>query len=184
MRENWITCPLSRGRLNCNFVAIRVKRLSILLPYTTKEQRRLIRDKRNGKEKLKEEKSLFLEFPRVTLTEIIATQPLSRDYATIVMRLSQLINEWNNWSVNEELKTTRVFAFNYPIQAISYPNWAFSYPIRAFNYPTQVFNYPMFCLRSTKFIEIIVSVWYVKSKLRTFLSWRLSMMLTHVSAEQ
>ncbi len=52
--------------------------------YATKKQRRLIRDKRNEKEKLEEEKSLFLEFPSVTLTEIIATQPLSRDYATIV----------------------------------------------------------------------------------------------------
>ena len=38
-----------------------------------------MRDKRSGKEKLNEEKSLFLEFPRVALTEIIATQPLSRD---------------------------------------------------------------------------------------------------------
>ena len=49
----------------------------------------------NGMErkKLKEGKSLFFEFPRVTLTEIIVTQPLSRDYATIVTRLSQLINE-------------------------------------------------------------------------------------------
>ncbi len=46
-----------------------------------------IRDKRNEKEKLKEEKSLFFEFPRVTLTEIIATQPLSRDYVTIVTQL-------------------------------------------------------------------------------------------------
>ena len=82
-----------RGRLNCNFLARRVKRLSILHPYATKEQRRLISDKRDGKEKLREEKSLFFEFPRVTLTEIIVTQPLSRDYATIVTRLSQLINE-------------------------------------------------------------------------------------------
>ena len=48
-----------------------------------------MRDKRNKEEKLKEEKSLFFEFPRVTLTEIIATQPLSRDYAIIVTRLSQ-----------------------------------------------------------------------------------------------
>ena len=48
-----------------------------------------MRDKRNKKEKLKEEKSLFIEFPGVTLTENIATQPLSRDYATIVTRLSQ-----------------------------------------------------------------------------------------------
>ena len=62
----------------------RVRRLSILLPYATKEQRRLIRDKQNEKEKLKEEKSLFFEFPNVTLIEIIATQPLSRDYAIIV----------------------------------------------------------------------------------------------------
>ena len=77
--------PFSRCRLNCNFLARRVKRLSILLPYVTKEQMRLIRDKRDGKEKLKEEKSLFFEFPRVTLIEIIATQPLSRDYAIIVM---------------------------------------------------------------------------------------------------
>ena len=45
-------------------------------------------DKQNGKEKLKEEKSLCFEFPRVTVTEIIAMQPLSRDYATIVTRLS------------------------------------------------------------------------------------------------
>ena len=45
-------------------------------------------EKRNGKKKLKEEKSLFFELPRVTLTEIIATQPLSRDYVTIVTRLS------------------------------------------------------------------------------------------------
>ena len=45
-------------------------------------------DKRNGKKKLKEEKSLFFEFPRVTLTDVIATQPLSRDYATIVTLLS------------------------------------------------------------------------------------------------
>ena len=84
-------CPLSRGRLNCNFLAKRVKRLSILLPYATKEKRRLICDKRNEKEKekLKEEKSLFFEFLRVTLIEIIATQPLSRDYAIIVTRLSQ-----------------------------------------------------------------------------------------------
>ena len=65
-------------------MARRVKRLLILLMYATKKQRRLIRDKRNEKEKLEEEKSLFLEFPSVTLTEIIATQPLSRDYATIV----------------------------------------------------------------------------------------------------
>ena len=43
-----------------------------------------MRDKRNEKKKLKEEKSLFFEFPRVTLIEIIATQPLSRDYAIIV----------------------------------------------------------------------------------------------------
>ena len=43
--------------------------------------------------KLKEGESLFFEFPRVTLTEIIVTQLLSRDYATIVTRLSQLINE-------------------------------------------------------------------------------------------
>ena len=42
----------------------------------------------NEKEKLKEEKSLFFEFPRIILTEIIVTQPLSRDYATIVTRLS------------------------------------------------------------------------------------------------
>ena len=55
-----------------------------MLPYATKEQRRLIRDKRDGKEKLKEEKNLFFEFPRVTLTEIIVTQSLSRDYVTIV----------------------------------------------------------------------------------------------------
>ena len=48
-----------------------------------------MRDKRNGKEKLNEEKSLFLEFPHVALTEIIATQPLSHDPATIVTRLSQ-----------------------------------------------------------------------------------------------
>ena len=48
-----------------------------------------MRDKRNEKKKLKEEKSLFFEFPRVTLTEIIATQPLSRDCATIVTRLFQ-----------------------------------------------------------------------------------------------
>ena len=48
-----------------------------------------MRDKRDGKEKLREEKSLFFEFPRVTLIEIIATQPLSRDYAIIVTRLSQ-----------------------------------------------------------------------------------------------
>ena len=81
--------PLLRGRLNCNFLARRVKRLSILLPYATKEKRRLICDKRNEKEKLKEEKSLFFEFPRFTLIEIIATQPLSRDYAIIVTRLSQ-----------------------------------------------------------------------------------------------
>ena len=81
--------PLLRGRLNCNFLARRVKRLSVLLPYATKEQRRLICDKRNEKEKLKEEKSLFFEFARVTLIEIIATQPLSRDYAIIVTRLSQ-----------------------------------------------------------------------------------------------
>ena len=47
-----------------------------------------MREKRNGKEKLKEEKSLFFEFPRITLIEIIATQPLSRDYVTIVTRLS------------------------------------------------------------------------------------------------
>ena len=49
----------------------------------------------NGMErkKLKEGESLFFEFPRVTLTEIIVTHSLSRDYATIVMRLSQLINE-------------------------------------------------------------------------------------------
>ena len=49
----------------------------------------------NGMErkKLKEGKSLFFEFQRVTLTEIIVTQPLSRDYAIIVTRLSQLINE-------------------------------------------------------------------------------------------
>ena len=76
------------GRLNCNILARRVKRLSILLSYATKEQRRLMREKRNGKEKLKEEKSLFFEFPRVTLIEIIATQPLSRDYVTIVTLLS------------------------------------------------------------------------------------------------
>ena len=81
--------PLLRGRLNCNFLARRVKPLSILLPYATKEKRRLIWDKRNEKEKLKEEKSLFFEFSRVTLIEIIATQPLSRDYAIIVTRLSQ-----------------------------------------------------------------------------------------------
>ena len=80
--------PLLRGRLNCNFLARRVKRLSILLPYATKEKRRLICDKRNEKEKLKEEKSLLFEFRRVTLIEIIATQPLSRDYAIIVTRLS------------------------------------------------------------------------------------------------
>ena len=49
-----------------------------------------MRDKRNGKKKAKRrEKSVFFEFPRVTFTEIIATQPLSRDYATIVTRLSQ-----------------------------------------------------------------------------------------------
>ena len=36
-----------------------VKRLSILLLYATKEKRRLICDKRNEKEKLKEEKSVF-----------------------------------------------------------------------------------------------------------------------------
>ena len=48
-----------------------------------------MREKRNGKEKLKEEKSLFFEFPRVTLIEIIATQPLSRDHAIIVTPLSQ-----------------------------------------------------------------------------------------------
>ena len=48
-----------------------------------------MRDKNNGKEKLNKEKSLFFEFPRVALTEIIATQPLSRDYATVVTRLSQ-----------------------------------------------------------------------------------------------
>ena len=81
--------PLLRGRLNRNFLARRVKRLSILLPYATKEKRRLICDKRNEKEKLKEEKSLFFEFRRVTLIEIIATQPLSRDYTIIVTRLSQ-----------------------------------------------------------------------------------------------
>ena len=81
--------PLLRGRLNCNFLARRVKRLSILLSYATKEQKRLIRDKRNKKEKLKEEKKSVFEFPRVTLIEIIATQPLSRDYAIIVTRLSQ-----------------------------------------------------------------------------------------------
>ena len=46
-------------------------------------------NKRNEEEKLKEEKSLFFEFPRDTLTEIIATQPLSRDYTIIVTRLSQ-----------------------------------------------------------------------------------------------
>ena len=60
-----------------------------------------MRDKRN------EEKSLFFEFPRVTLTEIIATQPLSRDYATIVTRLSQYTSE--TIGVSEELKTTIVF---------------------------------------------------------------------------
>ena len=81
--------PLLRGRLNSNFLARRDKRLSILLPYATKEKRRLIRAKRNEKEKLKEEKSLFFEFPRVPLIKIIATQPLSRDYAIIVTRLSQ-----------------------------------------------------------------------------------------------
>ena len=43
-------------------------------------------DKQNEKGKLKREKSVF-EFPYVTLTEIIATQPLSRDYATIVTQL-------------------------------------------------------------------------------------------------
>ena len=48
-----------------------------------------MRDKRNEKEKLKEKNNLLLEFPRVTLTEIIATQPLSRDYVTIATRLSQ-----------------------------------------------------------------------------------------------
>ena len=44
-----------------------------------------MRDKRNGKEKVKEEKSLFFEFPHITLTEIIARQPLLRghSYATI-----------------------------------------------------------------------------------------------------
>ena len=78
-----------RGRLNCNLLARRVKRLSILLPYATKEQRRLIRDKQNVNEYLEKEKNLFIEFPHVTLTEIIATQPLSRDYAIIVTRLSQ-----------------------------------------------------------------------------------------------
>ena len=70
-----------------------MKRLSILLPYATKEQRRLMRDKRNGKKKAKRREKSVFEFPRVTLTEIIVTQPLSRDYATIVTRLSQLINE-------------------------------------------------------------------------------------------
>ena len=80
--------PLLRGRLNCNFLARRVKRLSILLHYATKEKRRLIWDKRNEKEAKRREKSVF-EFPRVTLIEIIATQPLSRDYAIIVTRLSQ-----------------------------------------------------------------------------------------------
>ena len=44
------------------------------------------RDKANGKEKLQEEKSLFSEFPRVTLTDIVATQSLCC-YATIAMRL-------------------------------------------------------------------------------------------------
>ena len=78
-----------RGRLNCNLLARNVKRLSILLPYATKQKRRLIGDKQNEKEKLEEEKSLFFEFPRVTLIEIIATQPLSRDYAIIVTQLSQ-----------------------------------------------------------------------------------------------
>ena len=72
-----------------NFLARREKRLSILLTYATKEQRRLICDKRNKKEKLKEEKSLFFEFPRGNLIEIIATQPLSRDYVIIVTQLSQ-----------------------------------------------------------------------------------------------
>ncbi len=83
-----------------------------MLPYATKEQRRLIRDKRNGKEKLKEEKSLFFEFPRVTLIEIIATQPSSRDYAIIVTRLSQKTSETIKAiyeAINEELKATIVF---------------------------------------------------------------------------
>ena len=48
-----------------------------------------MRDKWNKKEKLREEKSLFFEFLHFTLTEIIATQPLSRDYATIVTYLSK-----------------------------------------------------------------------------------------------
>ena len=37
-----------------------------------------MRDKRNGKKKLEEE-SLFSEFPRVSLTDIAATQPLLRN---------------------------------------------------------------------------------------------------------
>ena len=45
-------------------------------------------DKRNRKEKLKEKKSLFLESPHITLTGIIAMQPLSRDYVTIALHLS------------------------------------------------------------------------------------------------
>ena len=54
-----------------------------------KKEIRLTRDKRNGKKKLEEEKSLFSEFPRVTLTDIVATQPLLRDCATIVMQLAK-----------------------------------------------------------------------------------------------
>ena len=36
-------------------------------------------DKRNEKKMLEEEKSLLSEVPRVSLTEIIATQPLLHD---------------------------------------------------------------------------------------------------------
>ena len=59
-------------------------------PYATKEQRRLMRNKQNRKEKLKEEKILCFEFPRARYFDRnYRYTTITRDYATNVTRLSQ-----------------------------------------------------------------------------------------------
>ena len=93
-----------------------MKRLSILLSYATKEQRRLMRDKRNGKKKAKRrEESVFLSFRALLSQKLllrnhyhVTTRPLLRDYLSKrVRRLKRERRIEDNYSILRSIIRTR-----------------------------------------------------------------------------